>query len=186
MVIGHQEAQRQLTSDGWRYLDQKNQTFAEALLFLGANLVELDEFIEQLEAEGASAGEELRERRRKAINDFGSVKGETDIDNCAFVGHIEWIMLRKRAIKYSDYLLPLARDGKSKREADINRTRALVKANKLKEEKNIERNKNICSEYQESKSRGVLQGIAKRLAQKYGLSKSTIGNIWSDRDKYLD
>ncbi|MGL1834946.1 hypothetical protein ACKVEX_15230 [Rhodocyclaceae bacterium SMB388] len=127
--VGHAEALREWCGDdiGWHYADADNQRLAPLVgILAGVNLVSLDEFIEKLEAEGAPAGDELRERRRDALRLFreqfvGKV-GEFDkLNDHAFAGHIEWIMNRKREIERSEAVLPLARLGRNYKITQSNR-----------------------------------------------------------------
>lgn len=119
-MTGHPEALREWRGEdiGWKYADETNLIMHEMLLILfDVNLVVLDNFIEQLEAEGVGAGIELRERRRDALRLFrdqfmGKVRSHNKITDHAFAGHIEWIMRRKQEIERNEFLLPLARLGK--------------------------------------------------------------------------
>jgi hypothetical protein len=93
--IGHRTAVRAMTSDGWLYQDASNQTFAlDSQIFHGVSMPDIDAFIERLEAEGAPAGHELRERRIKAWE--GRDNHET------FLRHMEWIVNRKREIELAE------------------------------------------------------------------------------------
>lgn len=184
MITGHEEARREMTEQGWRYLDEKNQTLAEVLQFLGCSLPDLDGFIEQLESEKFGAGKELRERRQKALNAFSKLSGEVEIDDSAYIGHIEWIIMRKREITKGDIARPLIKDGIKKRQGDKNRTRALVEKNISSNLSIKERNKLIIKEYDRLLINGE-RGIPKQLSKKHPdwPQPKTISNIWNKREK---
>lgn len=120
-MVGHPETLREWMGDsvGWRYADPDNQMLSEIIGIMGGvSLPALDEAIERLEIEGAPAGDELRERRRTAMRLFrsqfaGNAHTFDHLTDFAFAGHVEWIMLRIRAIATGDVLKPLARIGRS-------------------------------------------------------------------------
>lgn len=184
MEIGHPDALREETPRGWQYRNEDNQALHEALQFLGASLPQIDEFIEQLEIEGAAAGSELRLRRQAALKTFRGVKTETELDGCAFVGHIEWILLRIKAIRKSDFVKPYIDDGIKKRKGDRNRTRQMVDEKKREQELNRHRYKKICEEYLKRKDAGGTS-VAKAVARLFCISPKTVYNIWARRDEYL-
>lgn len=92
--IGHSTARRRFDGESWSYEDTENQSFAIDLLLHGQSLALLDAFIERLEAEGAPAGGELRERRLDAWERRGNRE--------EFKRHVEWILLRKREIETAE------------------------------------------------------------------------------------
>lgn len=184
MAIGHPDALREEVPHGWQYSDEDNQALHEALQFLGASLPQIDEFIEQLEIEGAAAGAELRLRRRAALKTFRGVKTETELDGCAFVGHIEWILLRIKAIRKGDFVQPYIDEGIKKRLGDKNRTRQMVDEKKREQELNKSRYKEICQEYLKRKNAGGAS-VAKAVARVFDISPKTVYNIWARRDEYL-
>lgn len=90
--IGHPDAQRRLVDEAWLYATTENQSFAVYLMaFHRVSLADLDAGIEALEARGAPAGAELRERRGRAFN---APHGSADL-----LRHIEWIQSRLREIR---------------------------------------------------------------------------------------
>lgn len=92
--IGHSTARRRFDGTAWDYEDPENQSFAIDLLLHGQSLVVVDAFIERLEAEGALAGAELRNRRLDAWEN----RGNREI----FKRHVEWILVRKREIETAE------------------------------------------------------------------------------------
>lgn len=185
-AIGHPEALREWHGDeiGWQYADPMNQRMCDVIRFFGnANLIELDDFVEQLEVEGAGAGDELRERRREALRLFrdqfyGKVQHIDKLTDHAFAGHVEWIMRRKREIERSDVVLPLARDGKRKRETDKKKTEKLVARRKADAAALEDRNRQIFAAFTQLQSRGI-PGPARKVAATFNLSVSAINNIVS-------
>lgn len=103
--MGHKEARRckGSTKIGSVYEDAINNRLHIYLFLRGVSLPDFDDFIERLEAEGVSAGAELRQRRRSAN------EGMQETDYQKIDRHIEWIMLRKYIIEREEYLLPLAK-----------------------------------------------------------------------------
>lgn len=113
--IGHKEARRSRRDWGlteWNYENPNNNRLAHFCAFRGVNLAELDAFIERLEAEGVGAGDELRERRRKASQAMS--RQANDI----VLRHMEWIVQRKEAIEREEQLLPLALKGQGRGDTD--------------------------------------------------------------------
>lgn len=69
--IGHPDARRRQTAEGWEYQDRKNQVFAEGLHFFGLSLPLADAHIERLELEGNQKGAKLmRSNRRQALQNM--------------------------------------------------------------------------------------------------------------------
>jgi len=107
MSIGHETARRTDTPGGWVYDDQNNMLLAfDLMLSYGVSPPKLDECIERLEAEGAKAAIDLRERRSRALAAWIADRHKEVKD------HIEFIRLWCTFIERDEFLLPLARTGK--------------------------------------------------------------------------
>lgn len=162
---------------GWRYADLENQLLCEVVLFLGANLVELDEFIEGLEDKGAKAGEELRERRREALKLFGlrGQPGQSNLPEMAFLRHLEWIILRKRWIEREKFLVPKAKQ--AMKNSEVQRLRRLNKPG-TSDDYDIKRNERICTFCDRLEKAGE-RDFLKQAAEEFGLSRRRIAGIRS-------
>lgn len=144
--VGHAEARRRQKEGwfgGWTYSHPDSEHLNFFCFARSVSLAELDDFIEKLEAEGAAAGEELRERRQRAS------EAVSKQNNDAVLRHLEWIMRRKEEIERESFLLPLAQMGNeySGRQSDSGKRGADARWNK-------------------GEARAVLNGVIDRLAQR--------------------
>lgn len=130
-MIGHPEALRERTPDGWEYADQLNQQMALFLSIGGVFLPDLDAGIEALEAEGKAAGAELRERRRKAVRALQREQSG-EVSESGWGAHVEFVIVRLRAIERERHVLPLAKTGKKfiagRKKGAVGRVRKAIRA----------------------------------------------------------
>ena len=110
--IGHAEALRVPSEidTGWSYIDQDNealQCFVLVFSGLTISMPELDDFIERMEAKGASIAQLLREARRRALNQFKESKK---------IGHgdINFIVHKKHDLELMEKVAKQARSKKAK------------------------------------------------------------------------
>lgn len=130
-MIGHPDALREQTADGWQYADPLNRQMALLLLIGGVFLPDIDAGIEALEAEGKAAGAELRERRRKAVRALQREQSG-ELGESGWGAHVEFIAVRLRAIERERHVLPLAKTGKKftvgRKKGTVGRVRKAIRA----------------------------------------------------------